>query len=140
MAQGPCQPSGQSNPPPATFVDGTIDVTNGGNTNGTKNVFALTECLRANNMGCRVDANGKIIGSGGTVFQIPIIDFGTPGSCSTNFVQNQTVAGFATVRIDSVPSGNPRTVNMTTLSNTTDVNVQSGGACFGTECRIVMAR
>jgi hypothetical protein len=137
LSQGPCQPPGQSTAPPATFVDGTIDVTNGVNSNGTKNVFSLTECLRANNQGCRIDANGKIIGSGGTVFQIPIVDFGTPGSCSTNFTGNQTVAGFATIRIDSVVN---RVVNITTLGNSTDANVQAGGSCFGTECRITMAR
>jgi hypothetical protein len=137
LAQGPCQPPGQKDVAPPTFVDGTIDVTNGINANGSKNVFALTECITTNKLGCKVDGSGKVTGSGGTVFQIPIIDFGTPGSCSTNFNGNQTVTGFATIRIDSVVG---RVINITTIGNATGVNVQAGGKCFGTECRITMAR
>lgn len=97
------------------------------------------KCLVDNNQGCAADVNGNITGPGGTVFSIPIFNYN--GCPSNNASGPQTLVGFATVRITSVViAGNTKQVNLVTINHTDTTSPSTGGGCFGTDCRVVLAR
>jgi len=141
-----CNAPGSGNNVPEQEVDGpVIDVTNGGNGVGSGTAlstpFGLVQCLWQKQLGCTME-DGKISGFGGTVFSIPIFDLGE--SCSTNMTGDRPIVGFATVSITNVVvAGNGQTgtrrIEMQTISNSS-IGGQPGGACFGTNCQIVMTR
>jgi hypothetical protein len=148
MAQGPCDPPGPDDILPPQNFDGSLNLNNGINASAENHVFGLAECLAGLDeapenqpQGCEVDANGNIIpGQRGAVFQIPIFE-SRSADCTANFNQSAPIVGFATIRITAVDkNGPPRTITIDTIQNTSGTSTQLGGGCFGTDCRVTLAR
>jgi hypothetical protein len=136
-----CPGSGSYTPPGDQSVFGSgawVDVTNGVTGSGTGNPFNMAQCIWQKNLGCAINGDGEITGSGGTVFTIPIYD---ASNCSVPASGHQDLVGFATVRITNVVvQGNTRRIDLQTLARSTPEAVSSGGGCFGTDCRVVLAK
>jgi hypothetical protein len=101
LGYGPCDPPGENRVIPIVTVGDTIALNNGINSAGANNVFALTQCIYANNINNRE-------------FLIPVIDSESP-TCTANFSSSHFVSGFITIHLDSVSLANPRTVNFHAL-------------------------
>jgi hypothetical protein len=140
LEQGPCPVAGQDHPIPPQVIGPDIDLTNGINSNGSNNVFAMARCLWTNNQGCKLDDNGQIIpGQRGRVFTIPVFDEES-STCTGNLNGQHPIIGWATVVLAQVTTDPTRSVTLTVVRNSTETNQQGGAGCFGTECRVTMAR
>jgi hypothetical protein len=141
LEQGPCQAPGNPSIPgeQSVFGEGNhIDLTNGELGGAANQPYGLMQCIVANNLGCAIDGDGHITGGGGTVFTIPIYD---ATNCSAPASGQKDIVGFATVRITNVVNAESnRRIDLQTLSRTTPQPPTAGGGCFGTDCRIVLAR
>jgi hypothetical protein len=136
MEQPACPVPGNPSAPGSQSVNGDqswIDLTNG----VVANAFDAAHCVWQNNLGCSW-SNGHISGGGGTVFTIPIF---AATNCSASYSGQQDVVGFATIQITNViKNGSKSKLDIVTLSNTSTVLPPAGGGCFGSDCRILLAK
>jgi hypothetical protein len=139
LRQAPCGTGPGSSPgEQAVYGDSNwVDTTNGVQGTGTNQPFTVLACILQNNLGCSWN-NGEITGAGGAVFTIPIY---SASNCSSPVSGVQTIVGFSTVRITNVSgSGSNARIDLQTLSNSTEDPTVAGGGCFGTDCRVVLAK